>query len=207
MASPPSVARRQRRETRRREEILQAAAQVFAAKGYHAATTREIAEAADLAEGTLFNYFPSKRDMLLAVFRYSAQHMLGSAERIEREMPPEQALTARLEEVLNFYVEHRLFLQAILAEAWIDMDLLRSHGLPILQRTARHLEAYFRAQMDAGRLRSFDPMLAARLIMGMMAALLLPIVRGVQPPPDAAQRRRLAEGVVNLFLHGLAAEG
>ncbi len=50
-----TAARRERRIAARKEQILDAAAQVFAAKGFHRATTKEIAEAADVSEGTIYN--------------------------------------------------------------------------------------------------------------------------------------------------------
>ena len=43
-----------------RERILQAALRLFAAQGFEATTTRDIAQAAEIATGTLFNYFPTK---------------------------------------------------------------------------------------------------------------------------------------------------
>ena len=43
-----------------RERILEVAKQLFASQGFHATTTREIARAAGLATGTMFNYFSSK---------------------------------------------------------------------------------------------------------------------------------------------------
>lgn len=52
-------------ETRRR--ILEAAGRLFAASGYEASTTRDIADAAGIANGTLFNYFPNKEAILAAL--------------------------------------------------------------------------------------------------------------------------------------------
>src|SRR5437588_8784349 len=43
-----------------RERILQAARRLLAEKGYDATTTRDIAAAAEIASGTLFNYFATK---------------------------------------------------------------------------------------------------------------------------------------------------
>jgi len=43
-----------------RERILEAALRLFAAQGFEATTTRDIAQAAEIATGTLFNYFPTK---------------------------------------------------------------------------------------------------------------------------------------------------
>jgi AcrR family transcriptional regulator len=47
-----------------RERIMEAAKQLFAAKGFEASTTRDIADAAGIASGTLFNYFATKEDIL-----------------------------------------------------------------------------------------------------------------------------------------------
>jgi len=46
------------------EKILNAAVEIFAKKGYSAATTSEIARAAQVAEGTIFRYFPKKKELL-----------------------------------------------------------------------------------------------------------------------------------------------
>src|SRR6476619_3320829 len=51
----------------RREQILQAAAQVFAAKGFHRATVRDVARAAGVADGTIYNYFENKTALLLGI--------------------------------------------------------------------------------------------------------------------------------------------
>lgn len=50
--------------TVRERRIFEAAVQVFSQKGYDAATTKDIAEAADVAEGTIFRYFKTKRHLL-----------------------------------------------------------------------------------------------------------------------------------------------
>jgi AcrR family transcriptional regulator len=64
------------RGTRRRErlprdervgQIMRAAREVFCDKGYEAASTAEIAERAGVVEGTLYRYFPTKRDLLIKV--------------------------------------------------------------------------------------------------------------------------------------------
>ena len=59
--------RRERQVQRKKEEILAAATRVFAAKGFSAATTKDIANEADIGESTLYNYFDSKREIMLAI--------------------------------------------------------------------------------------------------------------------------------------------
>jgi AcrR family transcriptional regulator len=60
-----------------RQRILEAAGQLFAAKGFEASTTRDIADAAGIASGTLFNYFATKEAILAAL----AAEALAGAHR------------------------------------------------------------------------------------------------------------------------------
>lgn len=50
-----------------RQRILETARRLFVASGYESSTTREIADAAGIANGTLFNYFPNKEAILAAL--------------------------------------------------------------------------------------------------------------------------------------------
>lgn len=61
--SPRTRERREREHAERRREIVTAAREVFARRGYRAATLDEIAEKAAFAKGTLYNYFTSKEDL------------------------------------------------------------------------------------------------------------------------------------------------
>lgn len=59
---------RERKKQEKRERILAAGRQIFAEKGFDAATTREITRLADVGGGTLFVYFKDKEDLLFAIF-------------------------------------------------------------------------------------------------------------------------------------------
>jgi AcrR family transcriptional regulator len=68
VADPPPARRtreEQRQETRRR--LLDAAAQVFAERGYHAASVDEVAEAAGMTKGAVYSNFSSKEELFLAL--------------------------------------------------------------------------------------------------------------------------------------------
>ena len=56
---------RERNKERRRQEILVAAEVLFRERGYAAAAVADIAARAQVAEGTVFNYYPTKGDLLL----------------------------------------------------------------------------------------------------------------------------------------------
>jgi len=52
----------------RKNQILDAATHVFSEKGFHATTTRDIAKTAGISEGTIYNYFGGKLEVLLGIF-------------------------------------------------------------------------------------------------------------------------------------------
>ena len=59
------LGRRERKKLRTRALIQREALRLFLAKGFEATTIEEIAEAADIALSTFFNYFPTKEDVVL----------------------------------------------------------------------------------------------------------------------------------------------
>jgi AcrR family transcriptional regulator len=48
--------------------ILETAIGIFASKGYHATTMQDVADALSIAKGTIYEYFPNKEDLFLAVY-------------------------------------------------------------------------------------------------------------------------------------------
>jgi AcrR family transcriptional regulator len=71
-----SVRKRQREEKER--HIIEAAAQVFARKGFTGAVIAEVAELAGIGKGTIYEYFDSKEDLFFAVFEWFSQK-IGTA--------------------------------------------------------------------------------------------------------------------------------
>jgi AcrR family transcriptional regulator len=63
--SETTIGRRERKKLRTRALIQKEALRLFLEKGFEATTIREIAEAADIATSTFFNYFPTKEDVVL----------------------------------------------------------------------------------------------------------------------------------------------
>jgi AcrR family transcriptional regulator len=72
-----------------RQRVLDAARKLFAEEGFEAATTREIAQRAGIANGTLFNYFPTKESMALTLVAEALAGMSapeGDAASLEEEL-------------------------------------------------------------------------------------------------------------------------
>src|SRR5215470_11593484 len=84
----PAPGRRQRKKQLTRDALLQAAIELFDAKGYEHTTVREITDAVDVSERTFFRYFASKEDVALSFVRDATGALLRAlAERPAEETP------------------------------------------------------------------------------------------------------------------------
>jgi len=68
------------RRDSRREDLLLAAANLFAQKGYEATTIREIAKAVDMLPGSIYYHYPSKEDVLIAVHELGIENFVAALE-------------------------------------------------------------------------------------------------------------------------------
>jgi AcrR family transcriptional regulator len=85
--SPPAAApppgRRERQRTETRQKLYEAAMRLFAERGFFATTTEDITEAADVGQGTFFNYFPSKQHVLAVLAEIQVQKITTARQQAE----------------------------------------------------------------------------------------------------------------------------
>lgn len=194
--------RRQRRIQRRRAEIMDAAASIIAEQGYANTRTKAIAEAADMAEGTLYNYFKNKRDILMAILNQHQTEIDTLLDEVENIHGPIDAVST-VEWVFKLFLTRLNFLRVLLAESWTDDALMREHVTQRVTTIYQRVKSFVEAQMRAGTFRKVDPDLATQMVLGMCLAPVIPIIRGVIPPPSDIAIHTMAVNVVDLLLHGL----
>jgi AcrR family transcriptional regulator len=110
----PRKTPRQLRGWEAQERILEAAARVFAEWGYSAGTTNRIAEAAGMSVGSLYQYFPNKDSILVALVR---RHVDEGAARLA-------SLWADAQDVTSLDGRVRLLVDAVIAN---HRDEIRLH--------------------------------------------------------------------------------
>jgi AcrR family transcriptional regulator len=78
----PSPPTRQRRKQARPQELLNAALELFVAKGFTATRSDEVAARAGVSKGTLYLYFPSKEELFKAVVRSNLSALIAEGQHI-----------------------------------------------------------------------------------------------------------------------------
>jgi len=198
----PRQSRRERRIERRRREIVTAAAQVFAEKGYAHTTTRDLAEAADMAEGTLYNYFESKRDILLAILNEMCVPIDALLQNA-RTLTTRDDFVGVVENGLDIFVSQIDFTRALLTEIWVDDVIMDDLVIGRLQYIGQGIKGFINKRIEMGNFRPIDPEAATSMILGGFVALIMPVLRGKQPVPTPEARHQLAQTAVDLLFDGL----
>lgn len=94
----------------RSAEILQAAQKVFAQKGFSQTTVEEIAQAAGVAKGTLYLYFPSKREIYLGALRQGIGVLQErTRQKVEAARTAPEKLLAFISSRVKYFEENRDF--------------------------------------------------------------------------------------------------
>ena len=117
---------RQRQAHEREARILRAAEVLFGRRGYARTSMQDIARRSKLAVGTLYNYFPSKPDILLAIVDRDTAQGLSAGEAIVKELPsdPTVAVERLLEQALAPYARHdRVLWRELVSAAMTDREL------------------------------------------------------------------------------------
>ena len=170
--NPPIHTRRERRVAARRVQILDAAARLFAEKGFHRTTTKDIAEAADVSEGTLYNYFVNKEDMLLGIMSrlVETQHLTAS---LIWSIPDDarEFLYTMLSQRKEFVQQDGTMLQSVFSEILVDPDLRRQYYQELLLPNFELLEAHLHARRDLGQIRDVELPLAVRIVVALTIGL------------------------------------
>jgi AcrR family transcriptional regulator len=118
-SSPAAKGRRARNKETTRSRIVAAALALFQMKGFDATTTKAIARKARVAEGTVFNYFPTKEDIALHFLEQEVEHAMAAvrANKRLRKAPIEEKLFALIETQLEFLAPHERFIGAAFVRA------------------------------------------------------------------------------------------
>jgi AcrR family transcriptional regulator len=163
-------------------QILDAAAQVFAEKGFHRATTREIASTAGISEGTIYNYFDNKESLLIGIMVRLAQVESMNEELVEAlQGDVREFFVTMFSQRSNRIQQGQEMLKAILPEVMVNPELREPFYEQFVLRIGTLLEQYIQTRIELEHVRPVDAALAARAIQGMFVGLLVLRILGDEP--------------------------
>jgi AcrR family transcriptional regulator len=199
----------ERKKEALRTEIVDAAFDEFAERGYHQTGIADIAKRLGIGHGTFYNHFSNKREILEHVVDEVVEKITAA---LEAENAPEAATTLeeyreqshRIAAALTAIIEAdpRVARMLLLEATSIDPEMT-ARLLGLLEEGGRVSAGYLQNGVDRGFLRSdLDVEVTADAIVGMILAAAL---RSLRTPLDLEDRRRFDEGIIRLLTDGIAA--
>jgi AcrR family transcriptional regulator len=189
----------------RRGQILEAATRVFAEKGFRRSTTREVARAAGVSEGTIYNYFEDKDALLMAIV-----DRLNETERRAEDF--EEGMATDFPGFFKEYLRRRMFFiwenrevfRVVLSEMLVNAELRETYLGQVVMPTMKIAEENFRLRAQQGEMRATDAPLAVRAVTG---AVLGVLVLGLLGDEEIGSRPgEVADVLAGLLIHGLGAD-
>ena len=193
-SSPTAAVRKPRVDAQRnRERILQVARLAFTQHGADA-TLDDIARQAGIGSGTLYRHFPTRDELIEAVYRSEVEKLTAAGERFAATRPPLDALRAWMLLFIDHVAEKKLILPA--------MESVAGGSMRLMEGTRSQIHGVFLAlvqgAIDSGDLRSdTEPDDFVRALVGVFHMTALPdweasarrivdiLIAGSRVPPSA----------------------
>jgi AcrR family transcriptional regulator len=199
-----------RRKDTRPAELLDAALEVFAEKGFAAARMEDIAARAGAAKGTLYLYFASKEAVFEALVRSAVVPNIERAEALAAVHvgPVAPLLRQLMAKVTALIRETRLVVlpRLLVGELYKFPALARFYRVEVIDRGLGLVARMHRRGVETGEFRPQDSDAVARLVVA--PVLMMAIWRTVLAPHDERpfDPASVLEAHVDILLRGLAAE-
>ncbi len=192
--------------TTRRNQILDAAAKVFAAKGFHPTTIKDIAKEAGIADGTIYNYFDNKPALLIGILDRMKTTVLETTDL-------SQLIDADLRTLIKAYLYHPMqalkadnfaLFRVIVSETMVNQEMRSLYYQQILDPTLTLGEGVLQQWAEKNAIKSLDISLTLRTISAVMLGLMLQYVMG-----DITLEEKwdeLPDFLADLFLDGIGVD-
>jgi AcrR family transcriptional regulator len=205
LAMADRESRKKQVTAQRQEQILKAAMEIFSQKGYAAATIPEIANLAGVATGTIYIYYPSKRELFISVMEGLIATPLISIFEKEPSKEFPVTLTDAVKNRLNFLESDIMArLSSLIGEIQRDPELKALYMEQLLQPFLSRMEGFYRTRIAAGEFRQFEPAVVIRAVGGMViGSAILKSLEGDASPLSRMPQEKVADELINFLLHGL----
>ncbi len=190
----------------RKKQISEAAIRIFSKKGFGETTIPEIALEAGVATGTIYNYYPSKRDLLVNIvkdFIITEPFMELFKNARDSDFPTFiNAVINNRMDFLNKYENRPLFF--LMGEIQRDQELKRLYVKQVIKPVMDIMERFYGNGVASGSFHTSNPIVVTRAIGGMVIGMiLLDELEGENSPIKTMPRQEFVSELTNIILHGI----
>jgi AcrR family transcriptional regulator len=189
-----------------RTRIKQSALRLFARQGYDGTTTKDLAIAANVSEGTLFRYFANKKAILIDVATAGWVDILTDLLTELSEMGSYKAVAQVMRRRMLRMQENGDLLRVCFIEAQVHPELNERIQTEVIGKMTDVAEAFFQTAMDRGIYRRMNPKIVAQVFLGMFAIAGFSNRTIIDPQASPAMLQEMAEGLSDIFLNGVLAK-
>lgn len=179
---------------------MDAAVQVFSQKGYHNTRMEEIAVAAGIGKGTIYEYFQSKLQLFQEMLGRSMEIYYSnmSSNNVEK-MSIEDRIKLLFRTHFDFCLKNRELTQIIFRDDIFDEEL-KEWAAKMHKEKESNMQALMSVGIACGELRPMDTKLASMIVTGVLHSIWMPLIfEDWQVEPDDVSNQ-----LTDLIMHGLA---
>ena len=197
-----------RRKDARPEEIIRAALEVFADRGFAATKLEEVARRAGVTKGTIYLYFANKESLFKAIIRETLVPVIAQGEALAQSFAgsARELLEQLVREYWRLIGETKLagIPKLMMAEAATFPELTRFYYDEVVTRGHRLMAGVIDRGIKSGEFRPVDVMVAAKLAMSpLMHATVARMAFG-SCMPEGFNVAKYLDTHIELYLHGIA---
>lgn len=204
MVIPREEPRRSRKKAAARKLIVATAIELFSRHGFESVTVEHIADVADLGKGTIYNYFQTKEDIVVAF-------MVEKEKSVQARLAPIASMQGSLASILEKYILYQFrlkqplhgFVRVFMAQMFQRTEQFIPYMVEMQKAIDRNLEMLFRSLQQRGLMRS-DIAIPALVAVFKTIHLGLTALWAVEGPPFRGTTKVLRQEIA-MFCQGLEA--
>jgi AcrR family transcriptional regulator len=196
--------------TKRQWQIIDAAVKIFAEKGFDGSRTSDIAKEAEVAEGTIFRYYKTKKDLLIGLLfplisKFFRPLMLMSVQKIMKNQD-KRSLDAVLTDVFCDRIElvekNLPLVKTILVESAYHPELLEPIRENIAPKIIPEIDRFFEDNIEKGKLRNLETRLITRTMMSSLIGYIV-LAKGFPDLFGGGEDREEMKKIADILMHGI----
>lgn len=193
----------------KRALILKAAIKVFAQQGYFGCRVADIAEAAGIAYGLIYRYFPSKDDLLIAIFQENTQLFLKKIEQIKRDFfDPRDKLRCVVQFIFKNFQQHPDLVKVMIMDIPMLNRFYDEENQQLYELTLEGVATIVREGQEMGLFnRNISPIMASHMINGSVEMTIRQCVyRPEMYAVNEISIKDATDQILEVIIKGLASE-